>query len=112
MLGRIISTTAPLVTKQGSRGMATVATRLKDITTRLGELDYKTMGKFALKELGPPKPSEIPAAIRDGLKLTKGNWRNVTVREAWLNALVTTEVLCWFFVGECIGKGSLIGYQV
>jgi F-type H+-transporting ATPase subunit g len=33
-------------------------------------------------------------------------------QEATLNTLVFTEVLCWFFIGECIGKGSIVGYQV
>jgi F-type H+-transporting ATPase subunit g len=33
-------------------------------------------------------------------------------QDATINAVVTTEVLCWFFIGECIGKRSLIGYQV
>ena len=66
-----------------------------------------------LKELRPPTPAELPRAIKDLIRLfTQRNWQNVTVREAWLNTLVTTEVICWFFVGECIGKGNLIGYQV
>lgn len=69
--------------------------------------------KAALVELRPPTPAEIPRAIKDGYRLfTKGNWIDCTVREAWLNTLVTTEVICWFFVGECIGKGTLVGYQV
>lgn len=33
-------------------------------------------------------------------------------QDAWRNTLVTVEVLCWFFIGECIGKGTLVGYQV
>lgn len=69
---------------------------------------------YAKTELTPPTPAEIPRAIRDGIRLFRnpGNWRNVTVREAWLNTLVTIEVVCWFFVGECIGKGNIVGYQV
>ena len=34
------------------------------------------------------------------------------LQEAVINAVVTTEVLCWFFIGECIGKGSLVAYKV
>ena len=34
------------------------------------------------------------------------------LQEATVNALVTIEVACWFFVGEIIGKGTLIGYQI
>ena len=25
---------------------------------------------------------------------------------------IGVEILCWFWVGECIGKGSLVGYKV
>lgn len=41
-----------------------------------------------------------------------GAWRKLTVKEAWLNTLVTVEVLCWFFVGEVIGKRHVRGYDV
>ena len=34
------------------------------------------------------------------------------VNQAVLNTVVGVEVFCWFFIGECIGKGSLSGYQV
>lgn len=43
---------------------------------------------------------------------TSGAWKQTPVREAWLNTLVTIEVLCWFYVGECIGKRNIIGYNV
>lgn len=125
----------PLANYQPTRGLAT----LKDIRGKLNsvkniqtgtqsmnmasfsgalnpEVGYKALRAFKryLPELAPPTPAEIPRAIRDLRTLFKerSNWKNVTVREAWLNALVTTEVICWFFVGECIGKRTLIGYQV
>lgn len=28
------------------------------------------------------------------------------------NGLVATEVLMWFYIGEIIGKGSIVGYDV
>lgn len=67
-------------------------------------------------ELVPPKISDIPA-IRNGISNIIGAAKNkrfldLTVREAWLNTLVGIEILCWFFVGECIGKRHLIGYKV
>ncbi|KZC03902.1 PREDICTED: ATP synthase subunit g, mitochondrial [Dufourea novaeangliae] len=74
---------------------------------------FKYYGKV---ELVPPKVSDIPA-IKSGIKnlinsAKTGRYREVTVREAWLNTLVTIEVVCWFFVGECIGKRHIVGYNV
>ncbi|XP_003692415.1 ATP synthase subunit g, mitochondrial [Apis florea] len=71
---------------------------------------------YAKVELVPPKISDIPA-IRNGFQnlITSAKERRflqLTVREAWLNTLVGIEVLCWFFVGECIGKQHLAGYKV
>lgn len=72
--------------------------------------------KYAKVELTPPTPGDIPA-IRQGISrlisgARSGAWRNVSVREAWLNTLVTAEVFFWFYVGECIGKRHLVGYKV
>ena len=41
-----------------------------------------------------------------------GAFLNLTVREAALNTAVAVEVACWFYVGEIVGRGSLIGYAV
>merc|ERR1712227_528959 len=61
---------------------------------------------FAKVELAPPTPADIPA-------ITKGLGDMVTkVKTATQNALVATEIGCLFFVGECIGKGSLVGYNI
>ena len=75
-----------------------------------------TFVKYARVELTPPSPADVPA-IQQGLaNLVKsaktGAWKNLTVKEATVNALVGAEVVFWFFIGECIGKGSLVGYQV
>lgn len=75
-----------------------------------------TFLKYAVVELTPPKPGDIPA-IRHGISkilngARTGAWKNVPVREAWLNTLVTVEVFCWFYIGECIGKRHLVGYNV
>lgn len=72
--------------------------------------------KYAKVELTPPSPGDIPA-IRDGIgKLMHGAktgaWKNLTVREATLNSLVAMEVCFWFYIGECIGKRHLVGYDV
>ena len=34
------------------------------------------------------------------------------LQEALVNTCVTVEVAMWFFIGECIGKGGLVGYGV
>ncbi|KAF7273850.1 hypothetical protein GWI33_013463 [Rhynchophorus ferrugineus] len=62
--------------------------------------------KYAKVELTPPTPADIPQ-IRAGIgKLISGakngNWKNTTVKDAWINTLVSVEVLCWFYVGEVI----------
>ncbi|GJQ81462.1 hypothetical protein Trydic_g14618 [Trypoxylus dichotomus] len=77
---------------------------------------FQTFLKYAKVELTPPTPGDIPA-IREGLGrlisgVRTGRWKQTTVREAWLNTLVTIEVLCWFYVGECIGKRHIVGYNV
>ena len=76
----------------------------------------KTFVRYARVELIPPNPTEIPQIIGGfkGLVVAakNGHWKRLTVREAWLNTLVATEVICWFFVGECIGRRHLIGYDV
>ena len=35
-----------------------------------------------------------------------------SLQEVWLNTLVCAEIMCMFFVGEIIGKGSVIGYWI
>lgn len=71
---------------------------------------------YAKVELVPPKISDIPA-IRSGISNLLSSAKNrrflqLSVRDAWLNSLIAAEVICWFFVGECIGKRHLIGYKV
>lgn len=77
---------------------------------------FNTFLRYAKVELTPPTPGDLPQ-IRAGISklisgAKNGRWKEVPVKEAWLNTLVTVEVLCWFYVGECIGKRHLVGYNV
>ena len=76
----------------------------------------KTIWKFAKVELRPPTPAEISEAIPMAQKginnLTSGKFLELTTKQAFQNTLVATEVLMWFFVGEMIGRRSIVGYTV
>lgn len=72
--------------------------------------------RYAKVEMAPPTPADIPKAfsgLRSALaNLKSGRYKQLTVREAWLNTVVGVEVAMWFFIGECIGKRHLRGYKV
>eukprot|EP00088_Acartia_fossae_P011744 TRINITY_DN15983_c0_g1_i1.p1 TRINITY_DN15983_c0_g1~~TRINITY_DN15983_c0_g1_i1.p1 ORF type:complete len:113 (-),score=19.08 TRINITY_DN15983_c0_g1_i1:128-427(-) len=82
----------------------------------VGTPKLMTFWKYAKVELAPPSPADIPVAIGDlSTKIAnaqKQSFRKWTVNQAVVNTVVGLEVACWFFIGECIGKGSLGGYQV
>lgn len=68
------------------------------------------------RELSPPTPSEIPTAVKSIVQtvdsVVSRRFVNVTVGRAARIALSSAEVICWFFVGEIIGRGSIVGYKV
>ena len=74
----------------------------------------QTFWGHARVELTPP--SQWPE-IRQGLAKVwetgvTGWFMMKTTREAMQNTLVGLEIACWFFVGEMIGRRSIIGYKV
>merc|ERR1711890_13733 len=76
----------------------------------------QTFWRYAKVELRPPSLTEMPQVQKgfsDIVNAAKsGKWKNLTVREAAVNTLVGVEVICWFFIGEVLGKLSLIGYYI
>ena len=61
----------------------------------------------------PGELGEVSRGFTNLISAAKNKrWKNVTIREATVNSLITAEVVFWFFIGECIGKGSLTGYQI
>ncbi|KAL5244390.1 hypothetical protein ACI65C_011801 [Semiaphis heraclei] len=78
--------------------------------------NLQTFMKYAKVELTPPKLSEL-SEIKNGISKTiqtarTGRWKNITVKDATLKSFVALEVYMWFYVGECIGKRHLIGYDI
>eukprot|EP00039_Didymoeca_costata_P018463 m.333548 g.333548 ORF g.333548 m.333548 type:complete len:113 (+) comp17170_c0_seq1:34-372(+) len=64
-------------------------------------------------ELGPPKSTDMPAIKQglNGFKAELQGFTNNTVKEAVIKIGVAFEVCCWFYIGEIIGRRSLIGYK-
>merc|ERR1712014_248541 len=78
--------------------------------------DLTTFARYAKVELTPPGPGEIGGIFRGAGNLVKDaatfKWAQASMKQVAVNTVVVTEIACWFFFGECIGKGSLVGYQV
>ncbi|KAK9298161.1 hypothetical protein QLX08_008394 [Tetragonisca angustula] len=96
--------------------MAKLATEIVSVLASKAKVAIKNTVYYGKVELVPPKVSDIPA-IKDGFSNLISAAKNrrildLSVREVWLNTLVGIEVICWFFVGECIGKRHIIGYKV
>ena len=105
-----LSTVAQFVRNLAEKAPALVSAAVTYSKPRLATFWY-----YAKVELVPPTPAEIPTAIQSLKKIINsaktGSFKQLTVKEALLNGLVATEVWMWFYVGEIIGKCSIIGYD-
>ncbi|RNA14618.1 ATP synthase subunit mitochondrial [Brachionus plicatilis] len=76
----------------------------------------RTFWRYAKVELRPPTPGEIPEVSKGLTELLNsaktGKWKQLTVKQATVNTMVGLELLMWFFIGEVIGRGTLVGYDV
>lgn len=74
------------------------------------------MYDVAKYELGPPKLSELSQVKHESMKgfqsLINFTWCKRSVRDLLSNSFVAIDVMMWFFIGEIIGKGSLVGYDI
>ncbi|KAH8325891.1 hypothetical protein KR067_009729, partial [Drosophila pandora] len=91
-----------------------------------GRPKFEEFLKYAKVELTPPMPAdfktlkktaEATAKEAKNVKNAKGKAQRlglgqVKVRDAWLNILVTVEVITWFYMGEVIGRRHFVGYKV
>uniref|UniRef100_A0A5K3FYQ4 ATP synthase subunit n=1 Tax=Mesocestoides corti TaxID=53468 RepID=A0A5K3FYQ4_MESCO len=106
--------------------MSKLLQRLVDLTPKYATLAYRfgmekgrpalvKIWNYSKVELRPPKLNELTPALEEGRSivnfLKSGAWRQKSVKEAALDGVVALEVLMWFFVGEIIGRRSLIGYK-
>merc|ERR1711893_106630 len=103
--------------------MAQIAQRLAAKSAQLAKASadaasprLQTFWKYARVELGPPGLSQMPQVQQGFNNLVRGvrtqRWRELSVKEAAVNTLVGFEIACWFFIGECVGKGTIVGYQI
>jgi len=72
--------------------------------------------KYMKVEMAPPSVSEVLAAPGQLMSVWNtwrtGGWKDIKVEDAWVNFLICLELLFWFFIGEIIGRGSILGYKL
>ncbi|CAD5225944.1 unnamed protein product [Bursaphelenchus xylophilus] len=77
---------------------------------------WDLLKKVAERELAPPTAKDLPAIKKDFSALLKAietkQYKTLTLKEFLVYTAVGVEVICWFFVGEMIGRRNTTGYLV
>jgi len=67
-------------------------------------------------ELAPPRMSDWPAIKSAFVNIRRstmsGRFLDTSVKDSIANTLVAVEIAMWFYVGEIIGRRSIVGYNV
>merc|ERR1711974_370479 len=62
----------------------------------------------------------VPSANVGGMLKGVGNltkdaltfkWAQASMKDVAVNTVVVTEIACWFFIGECIGKAAWLAIK-
>lgn len=90
-----------------------------DAVARAGRIMKPKVGNFAKNasvEMAPPSPGEFMQEVnvlKNNLLSGKSSARlaEMSVNEVAAKGLVVAEVAFWFYIGEMIGRRSIIGYN-
>ena len=76
----------------------------------------ETTWRYVKVEFKPPTPGEIPEISKAISHIISsaatGKFGQLTVKQGLANSIVCFELVILFFIGEVIGRGTLVGYDV
>lgn len=96
---------ANMIVRIGSRSINAVSKFRRVLTPR-----FQRFGALASVEMAVPSRAELITSIEKLKNADINKIADMTVNEIAARGLVLTEIAMWFYVGEIIGRGSLIGY--